>query len=97
MLLGLKNIFPLIETEDRFFLDLGIVLAIAVFWKLLAIVVILIKTRKVANIDSGNAPRAATEAPLPRAPRAPVPVIDHVAGEEKESEEASQEENETWA
>ena len=51
---ALSNIFPVIESENRILQDVGIMLAIAMCWKFLTIVVIVLKTTKVATIDGRN-------------------------------------------
>merc|ERR1712137_193205 len=48
---GLSRVFPLIESENKVALDIGIMIAIAVFFKIVSIVAIIYKTRKVASIQ----------------------------------------------
>ena len=48
----LHTIYPLIENKDRVVGDIGILVAIACFYKILYIVAIYVKTSKVANISS---------------------------------------------
>lgn len=49
---GLSVIFPVVESENRVGKDLLIVLAIAVFFKLVTIVIIIVRTKRVAPIGS---------------------------------------------
>ena len=51
---GLSRIYPVIESENTVAQDIGIMLAIAMFWKLSSIAVILVKTRKVASINDSK-------------------------------------------
>ena len=46
----LSRVFPLLDTKNRFVEDVGILLAIALFYKLVSIVMIITKSRKVADI-----------------------------------------------
>jgi len=48
----LHEVYPLIENKDRVAEDIGILLAIGFFYKILYIVAIFVKTRKVAKISS---------------------------------------------
>jgi len=50
----LSRIYPVIESENTVVQDIGIMLAIAMFWKLSSIAVILVKTRKVASINDSK-------------------------------------------
>ena len=51
---ALSRIFSVIESEDQLAQDLVIMLVIAMFWKIFTIVVIVVKTSKVATIQSKN-------------------------------------------
>lgn len=51
---ALSRIFSVIESENRVAQDIGIMLAIAMCWKFFTIVIIVMKTSKVATIDSRN-------------------------------------------
>ena len=48
----LHEVYPLIENKDRVLEDIGILVAIGCFYKILYIVAIFVKTRKVAKISS---------------------------------------------
>eukprot|EP00538_Stauroneis_constricta_P011077 CAMPEP_0119551744 /NCGR_PEP_ID=MMETSP1352-20130426/4913_1 /TAXON_ID=265584 /ORGANISM="Stauroneis constricta, Strain CCMP1120" /LENGTH=649 /DNA_ID=CAMNT_0007597857 /DNA_START=239 /DNA_END=2188 /DNA_ORIENTATION=+ len=47
----LSKVFPVIESEDNVAKDIGILLAIGAFYKILYIGAVIVKTRKVANIN----------------------------------------------
>jgi hypothetical protein len=104
VLRGLQNIFPLIETENQIAKDAGIILAIAMFWKLCSILCILLKTRKVAHMNYSSAPPIIKN--KPEEALAPVTKADptttvvaptpHAAGETME-DAAEEEKAEEWA
>jgi hypothetical protein len=48
---ALHAVYPLIENKSRVAEDIGILLAIGFFYKILYIVAIFVKTRKVAHIS----------------------------------------------
>ena len=48
----LHDVYPLIEDENRVAQDIGILVAIGCFYKILYIVAIFVKTKKVAHISS---------------------------------------------
>ena len=49
---ALSRVFPVISSENTVARDIGIMLAIALFWKTLSILAIVMKTSKVAPINS---------------------------------------------
>lgn len=49
---ALGRIFPVVENDDQVWQDIGIMLALAMFWKILSVCAILLNTRKVANFSS---------------------------------------------
>lgn len=51
---GLGRIFPLIESQDTVWQDVGIMVGIAVFFKIVSIIAIIFKTSKVAAINTGG-------------------------------------------
>lgn len=106
VLRGLQNIFPLIETENQIAKDAGIILAIAMFWKLCSILCILLKTRKVAHMNYSSAPpiikNKPEEALAPVSTKADptttvVAPTPYAAGETMEDATEQEEEAEEWA
>lgn len=61
---GLSVIFPVVESENRVGTDLLIVLAIALFFKIITVVTIIFRTNRVASIGS---PAAGPSRPAARA------------------------------
>lgn len=49
---GIGRIYALIENEDQVWQDVGIILGLAMFWKILAVAAILISTGKVGKIHN---------------------------------------------
>jgi hypothetical protein len=52
---AMGRIFPLISSENQVAMDIGIMLGIAMFFKIISVMAILFKTRKVANIEGNHA------------------------------------------
>lgn len=60
---ALSLTFPIIRVEDSYFIDLGSLLGLALVWKLIGILVMLIKTKNVSSIVNETKPLAS----IPRA------------------------------
>ena len=50
VLRGLSQVFPLLEIKNQIWQDIGIIVGLAMFWKVLTIAAVLVTTRKVASI-----------------------------------------------
>lgn len=55
VLAGLERIFPLVDTVDTYWRDLGVLVLLTVLWKIAAVIVIIAKSRRVSSItDQGK-------------------------------------------